>query len=286
LGLIVKTETLGQTLRAATLSLAETSETARLDAEILLALTLRKERSYLRAWPEHPLTHEESLHFWERIEQRAQGTPIAYLVGEKEFWSRTFKVNPHVLIPRPETELLVELALDFLPPSRTVEILDLGTGSGIIAITLALERPLACVTALDISMEALIIAQENAQRLGADSIRFLQSHWLDRCPDELTFDLIVSNPPYVADEDPHLHRGDLRFEPKLALKSGKQGLDALTLIARESFSRLKPAGQLLLEHGYDQAQALESILLNLGYHQIHHHLDLQGHQRATSAYIP
>jgi release factor glutamine methyltransferase len=276
-------ETIGCAIKAATYELAATSETARLDAEVLLAQALRRERTYLRAWPERLLTAEESQNFWHSIERRATGMPVAYLTGEKEFWSRVFEVCPGVLIPRPETELLIEFALDFLPETRPVEVLDLGTGSGIIAVTLAAERPLAGVTAVDLSETAIAAAQGNAARHGVGNIRFLLSDWFEQISEDRIFDLIVSNPPYVADQDPHLAQGDVRFEPELALKGGKFGLDALETIASDARSRLKPDGRLIFEHGYDQAETLAELLRGLGYHAIRHHLDLQGHRRATSA---
>jgi release factor glutamine methyltransferase len=280
------TATLGQALKSAAERLASLADTPRLDAEVLLAHVLGRDRATLRAWPERPLAPEQERRFQALIGQRAEGVPVAYLVGEREFWSRRFAVGPSVLIPRPETELLIELALSFMPGGRPAEILDLGTGSGVIAVTLAAERPLARTTAVDISPDALATARDNAARHGAASIRFLQGSWFEPLAPDLRFDLVVSNPPYVADEDPHLRLGDLRFEPELALRAGSEGLDALAAIARSARAWLKPDGRLLLEHGYDQAPALAALLAGLDYAEIAHHRDLQGHPRATTARWP
>lgn len=279
-------ETLAQTLRAATARLAQLSETPRLDAEVLLMHVIGRDRAYLRAWPERLLDVERADLYSVLVEQRAAGQPVAYLTGEREFWSRPFTVRPGVLIPRPETELLVELALNFIPTDEPADLLDLGTGSGIIAITLAAERPRARVIATDVSPEALAVARENACRHGAAHIRFEQGNWFDAIPDDARFDLIAGNPPYIPEQDPHLQQGDLRFEPPLALVSGPAGLDALGVIAQDARQHLKPGGRLLLEHGYDQADALAALLAGLGYAEIAHHSDLQGHRRTTSAVRP
>ncbi|HYE34847.1 peptide chain release factor N(5)-glutamine methyltransferase [Methylocaldum sp.] len=275
--------TIAAVLRSAAARLSELNDTARLDTEILLALALNRDRSHLRAWPERELLPEEQERFRDLIEQRRSGTPIAYLSGEKEFWSRAFKVRPDVLIPRPETELLIELALAFIPATQMADILDLGTGSGAIAVTVAAERPLARITATDLSTGALEVAQENAGLHGVRNIRFQLGDWFNAVQDDERFDLIVSNPPYVADDDPHLSQGDVRFEPALALKGGIHGLDAFRIIAREARDYLKPHGRLMLEHGFDQAKSLADLLTEFGYTDISHHLDLQGYARVTTA---
>jgi release factor glutamine methyltransferase len=259
------------------------SETPKLDAEVLLARVLNRDRSYLRAWPERTLSPDEFDRFQDLVQRRQSGTPVAYLFGEKEFWSRTFKVRPDVLIPRPETELLVDLALTAMAASQITDILDLGTGSGAIAITIAAERPFSHITATDLSPEALKVAQENADRLGVRNIRFQLGNWFDAVASDGRFDLIVSNPPYVADDDPHLSRGDVRFEPSLALKGGLHGLDALRIIARDARDHLNPNGHLILEHGFNQANAVADLLGTFGYTEIRHHQDLQGHFRVTTA---
>ena len=276
-------ETLAGALAFGNHRLRKTSDTAALDAEVLLMHLLNCDRAHLRAWPEKQLTPEQAGDYAALIERRRQGWPIAYLTGEREFWSRPFRVAPGVLIPRPETELLIELALASLPADHPADVLDLGTGSGIIAIILAVERPRSRVVAIDVSPEALAIAQDNAERLGARNLRLLQGDWLTPLPPNERYDLIVSNPPYIAEDDPHLRQGDLRHEPGLALASGPDGLIALRRIIAEARDFLKPGGALLLEHGYDQADAIGALLRDADYREIIHHHDLQGHRRATMA---
>lgn len=276
-------ETFAGALAAARHELGETSPSPALDAEVLLMHVLGCDRARLRAWPEKPLTTAQAGEYATLIERRRQGYPVAYLTGEREFWSRPFQVAPGVLIPRPETELLIELALAAIPVDQSVDLLDLGTGSGIIAITLALERPRARVAAVDASAGALSIAQANATRHAALNLRFFRGDWLSPLPPTERYDLIVSNPPYIAEDDPHLRQGDLRHEPGLALASGPDGLTALRRIIVEARTFLKPGGALLLEHGYDQADAIAALLRDSGYGEITHHRDLQGHRRATMA---
>ena len=276
-------ETLAAALAFGNHRLRETSETAALDAEVLLMHVLDCDRAHLRAWPEKPLTPGQASDYAVLIERRREGWPIAYLTGEREFWSRPFRVAPGVLIPRPETELLIELGLAALPADDPADVLDLGTGSGIIAITLAVERPRSRVVAIDVSPEALAIAQDNAERLDARNLRLLQGDWLTPLPPNERYDLIISNPPYIAEDDPHLQQGDLRHEPGLALASGPDGLTALRRIIAEARDFLKPGGALLLEHGYDQADAIGALLLGASYDEITHHRDLRGHRRATMA---
>ena len=278
--------TLAQALETAAERLTGNTETPGLDAEVLLMHVLDRDRAYLRAWPDRELTPQQARRFHNLLMRRTAGFPVAYLVGKREFWSRAFVVRPGVLIPRPDTELLIELALDGIPAHRAADILELGTGSGIIAVTLAAERPQSRIVATDLSQEALTIAQHNARRLGAAHIRFSRGNWFEPLSENECFDLIVSNPPYIAEQDPHLTQGDLRFEPLLALASGPQGLDALRAIAEGARRHLKPEGLLLLEHGYDQDSALAAILAELGYSRITHHRDLQGHRRATMARYP
>jgi release factor glutamine methyltransferase len=276
-------ETLAAALTSGKHRLRETSDTAAMDAEVLLMHVLGRDRAHLRAWPEKQLTAAQTSVYAALIERRREGWPVAYLTGEREFWSRPFRVAPGVLIPRPETELLIELALAALPADHPADMLDLGTGSGIIAITLAVERPRSRVVAVDVSPEALAIAQENAERLSARNLRLLQGDWLTPLPPYERYDLIVSNPPYIAENDPHLRQGDLRHEPDLALASGADGLTALRRIIAEARDFLKPGGTLLLEHGYDQADAIGALLCGSGYGAITHYRDLQGHRRATMA---
>lgn len=240
-----------------------------------------KTRTHFRAWPEKKLTEEEEKIFHGFLEQRLHGRPVAHITGSREFWSREFLVTPDVLIPRPETELLVELALERIPAGLAASVADLGTGSGAVAITLALERPNAAVTALDLSPAALDIARQNAARLGAGNVRFLQSDWFATLPACERFDLIVSNPPYIAENDPHLGQGDVRFEPALALASGPDGLDAIRHIVRQAPERLKPGGWLLFEHGFEQAEAARELLQAAGFAEVGSFADLQGHGRVS-----
>ncbi|CAD6875155.1 peptide chain release factor N(5)-glutamine methyltransferase [Methylomonas fluvii] len=268
-------------LIAANEQLSRTSETAMLDAEVLLCHCLNKNRSFLRAWPEHQPSEEQIAQFQILVEQRAQGTPVAYLTGQREFWSRNFKVSPDVLIPRPDTELLIELSLSLLPTDQPCKIIDLGTGSGIIAITLAAERPLTQVFASDLSSAALDVARYNAQQLKAGNVRFAQSHWFDNI-EETGFDLVLSNPPYIADNDPHLTIGDVRFEPDSALISPDNGLQDIRQLAEQARTHLKDQGQLLIEHGYNQQTEVQAIFHECGYRQINTHADLSGNPRVTS----
>lgn len=235
-----------------------TQREARLEARVLAAYAWQVDAAWLIAHDTDLQTVADIAAFQSLLSQRLEGVPIAYLVGSREFYGRSFLVSNDVLIPRPDTELLVELALTHLPTDQAVEVLDLGTGSGCIAITLALERPLARVTAVDRSAAALAIAQHNADQLHA-SVKFLPSNWFSALTDQ-RFDLIVSNPPYIAAADPHLAHGDVRFEPLSALASGQDGLDDLRQLIRAASTHLKPDGTLLLEHGYNQADIVQSLL--------------------------
>lgn len=268
-------------LIAANEQLSTTSETAMLDAEVLLCHCLNKNRSFLRAWPEHQPSAEQLAQFQALVKQRSQGTPVAYLTGQREFWSRDFKVSPDVLIPRPDTELLIELSLSLLPTDRPCKIIDLGTGSGIIAVTLAAERPLTQVFASDLSSAALEVARYNAQQLNTGNVRFVQSSWFDNI-EETGFDLVISNPPYIADNDPHLKIGDVRFEPDSALISAENGLQDIRQLAEQARVHLKDHGQLLVEHGYNQQTEVQAIFNELGYQQVNTHTDLSGNPRVTS----
>ena len=261
-------------------ALAFVSDSALLDAEILLCLVLKKQRSYLRAWPDHQLLPEHLSAFRALLEERQKGTPIAYITGQKEFWSRDFLVTPDVLIPRPDTELLIELSLKLIPENAPFKIIDLGTGSGIIAITLAAERPQAQVSATDICLAALRIAKLNADKHRINNIRFYQSDWFSSVPDS-KFQLIISNPPYIAKDDSHLLQGDVRFEPQTALSATEQGLGDIKNIATAARSFLEPCGHLLIEHGYNQQQQVQTLFKNLHYDNIKTYTDLSGQPRVT-----
>lgn len=257
-------------------------DTAQLDAEVLLAFILGKSRAHLHTWPERELDSAAWRRFQDLVERRSSGEPVAYLTGQREFWSLNLKVTRDTLIPRPETELLVELALAALPADRPGRVADIGTGTGAIALAIARERPQCTVVATDVSGPALEVARGNAERLGIHNVKFRLGELCEPLCGE-AFDMIVSNPPYVAAADPHLMQGDVRFEPTGALVAGPDGLDVirrLVLCAREL---LAPGGLLLLEHGYDQAAAVQEVLTRHGYHDIVSHRDTAGCSRAASA---
>lgn len=253
---------------------------ARLEAQILTALALGVDRAWLIAHDRDALSLDQSNAIEQLIARRERGEPVAYILGEKEFYGRLFKVTPDVLIPRPETELLVEAALERLPKARSARILDLGTGSGCIAITLAKERPDCEVLAVDVSLPALAIARENAKRLDAPNVSLFASDWYARL-DTMNFDMIISNPPYIAAGDPHLGLGGLPHEPRQALASGLVGLDAILAIVAGTRDHLLPGGWLILEHGYDQADACGQLLMQAGLEQIFTLVDLGGQTRVT-----
>lgn len=252
---------------------------ARLEARVLAAFAWDVAPAWLIAHDTDPLADAQITTFDTLLDRRLAGEPIAYLTGTREFYGRPFRVSPDVLIPRPDTELLVELALARIPPGDPVAVLDLGTGSGCIAITLALERPLARVTAADRSAAALTVARRNADILDA-RVEFLTSDWFDTLSGR-RFDLIVSNPPYIAAADPHLARGDVRFEPPSALAAGEDGLDDLRRLTAAACAHLKPGGALLLEHGYDQADAVQALLQANGIRHPRSWTDLSGIRRVS-----
>lgn len=255
---------------------------ARLEVELLLSHVLDRSRAWLYAWPEHEVDGEQQAVFERLIEARAQGEPIAYLTGHREFWSLDLTVTPDVLIPRPETELLVELALARIPHDANVRVADLGTGSGAIALALAHERPLARVLATDASVAALAVARGNAARLDLRNVEFAAGDWCSALGDE-RFDVIVSNPPYIASGDEHLGRGDLRSEPMSALASGSDGLDAIRRIVAQAPAHLHAGGWLLLEHGWDQAARVRELLDTPAFRAVATERDDSGHERVTMA---
>ncbi|MBP5948590.1 MULTISPECIES: peptide chain release factor N(5)-glutamine methyltransferase [Pseudomonas] len=260
------------------------SPTARLDAELLLAAALGKSRSFLHTWPERIVPTEAALKFAEYLQRRRGGEPVAYILGQQGFWKLDLEVAPHTLIPRPDTELLVEAALELLP-ATPAKVLDLGTGSGAIALALASERPAWQVTAVDRVLEAVALAERNRQRLHLNNAKVLSSHWFSALEGQ-RFQLIISNPPYIAATDPHLIEGDVRFEPASALVAGEDGLDDLRLIVAQAPAHLEAGGWLMLEHGYDQAEAVRDLLLGRGFEEVHSRTDLGGHQRISLGRLP
>ena len=262
-----------------------TGSNARLEAEVLLAHALGKTRTWLRTWPEHTPGAEQLRVFESLLTRRINGEPIAYLTGERDFWDMTLHVTPDTLIPRPETEQLVELALSRIPIDADWHIADLGTGSGAIGLALARERPRCHVIATDISEAALAVARGNAARLGVANIEFRHGPWLTPLAGE-GLHLIASNPPYIHPDDPHLARGDLRFEPAQALGSAPDGLHDIRHIVREARRYLLPNGWLLLEHGYDQGAAVASILTTADYSEVTTHTDMAGQDRIGSGRWP
>jgi release factor glutamine methyltransferase len=258
---------------------------ARLDAELLLAHALGRSRAWLYAWPEHEPDAPQRAHFSRLIDARERGEPIAYLTGHREFWSLDLAVTPDVLIPRPETEMLVDIALAHLAVDRDVRIADLGTGTGAVALAIARERPRAKVIATDASEAALDVARDNSDRLGVRNVTFAQGDWFDALGRE-RFDLIVSNPPYIAENDVHLEIGDLRYEPRSALVSGADGLDAIRRIVAEAPGHLLSGAWLVLEHGWDQAERVRALFAAGGYTDVATERDGAGHGRVTFANKP
>lgn len=255
------------------------SPTPRLDAELLLAAALGKPRSYLRTWPERELAADQLGLFRSHLQRRRQGEPVAYILGHQGFWSLDLEVAPHTLIPRPDTELLVESALALLP-ATPLAALDLGTGTGAIALALASERPGWQVTGVDRVEDAVALAERNRQRLRLDNVRFLHSHWFSALAGQ-RFGLILSNPPYIRADDRHLDQGDVRFEPSSALVAGADGLDDIRAIIQAAPQYLLAGGWLLLEHGFDQAEAVRELLATAGFSEAHSRRDLGGHERIS-----
>jgi release factor glutamine methyltransferase len=267
-------------LADATDRLQPISESPRLDAEVLLCRTIDMPRSYLFAHPEDELDELTQERFEDVLERRIGGEPMAYIMGMKEFWSHEFFVSPATLVPRPETELLVELALREIPRKAEWEILDLGTGSGAIAISIAGERPLCKVTAVDVSEDALAVARENVRALSQGNVTLAHGSWTEPVQGH-KFDIIVANPPYVRSDDEALR--DLQHEPQSALAAGDDGLDAIRALAADCPTILLNNGMLLIEHGADQAPDVAALLENHGWAEICCHNDLAGLPRVTAA---
>lgn len=257
-----------------------TTDSAQLDAEVLLAHALGQARSHLRAWPEKILSAEQQESFQRLLQARLQGEPVAYLTGQREFWSLPLAVTPATLIPRPETETLVALALERIPADSHAVIADLGTGSGAIALAIAHERPGCQLLATDVSAAAIETASANAKQLGIENIEFLCGDWCTPLEGR-QFDVIVSNPPYIKNSDPHLQQGDVRFEPHTALAAGPQGMDDLTKIAHCARQHLRTGGWLLMEHGYQQRDAVTQLLVTCGFSHVVDHQDDTGMDRVV-----
>ncbi|EEW11169.1 peptide chain release factor N(5)-glutamine methyltransferase [Vibrio mimicus] len=273
--------TIEAALKAATEQLQQSgSDSPALDAAVLLCHVLAKPRSYLLTWPDKTLEEPALVSLNALLARRMAGEPVAYILGEREFWSLPLKVSPSTLIPRPDTERLVELALEKAALIEG-ELLDLGTGTGAIALALASELPLRRVTGIDLRPEAVELAQENATRLSILNTQFLQGSWFSPLADGTKFALIVSNPPYIEENDPHLNQGDVRFEPKSALVAEENGLADIRYISTHAPRFLLEGGWLLFEHGYDQGEAVRTILRELGYQSVTTEQDYAGNDRVT-----
>lgn len=287
--------TLKQLIQRESEKLLRVSDSPVLDVELLVLSVLKQDRSFLYAYPQALVDVDQLQKIESLMSRRLNGEPIAYILGHKEFWSLDFLVTPDVLIPRPETELLVEQALllgrisnprDLAAGSIQKNVLDLGTGSGAIAIAIAKEKPAWHVTATDVSGAALKIAKENAHRHNVHNISFLQGSWFEALAPSLKFDIIISNPPYIAKKDPHLLQGDVRFEPCSSLVAGEDGLDDIRLIIEQAVFYLKDGGCVMLEHGYDQAEKVAKILKKNRYTHVQSMKDFAGNDRVTMAVRP
>jgi len=274
--------TVRKALKVATSVLEHTSDSARLDAELLLAIAFGRDRAWLYAHDDAQLTAKQAQVFQTLLAQRAEGRPIAHLTGLREFWSLEFAVNEYTLVPRPETEVLVETALQHIPDNIACRVLDLGTGSGAIAIAIASERAGSDIVATDRSHGALEIAAENAQRHCPGRITFFQGDWYAALPaDVALFDVIVTNPPYIGEAEEELTDPELAFEPAAALYSGKDGLHAIRQIVAKASNHLSPGGWLLIEHGFAQAADVAKLLTAAGFKSVDNVPDLSGHPRVS-----
>lgn len=256
----------------------------RVDARMLLQHVLNVDQAFLLTYPDQVLAPPQIEDFSRLVKRRIDGLPIAYLTGERAFYDLTFKVTEAVLIPRPETELLVELALERIPVDQPLRVLDLGTGSGAIAITLAKHRPQTQVVAVDVSADALAVSRWNAKNLQVDNLSWVMGSWFDELSTQ-KFDLIISNPPYVAENDPHLRQGDLRFEPQIALSAGDSGMACIRHIIEVAPKYLVNGGWLFLEHGYDQADECRQLLQRVDFSNICSYPDLAGIMRVSGGQV-
>ncbi len=270
-----------QALQQASQSLAESSPSATIDAQVLLTFVLQCNSAHLLAWPEKNLSKGQESHYLQLLQQRQQGVPVAHLTGLREFWSLSFSVNNSTLIPRPETETLVEYILTKFNREDNLTLLDMGTGSGAIAIAITSERPGWQIFASDTSEQALQLARQNSGFHQTDHITFINSNWFENIRRN-DFDIIVSNPPYIADNDPHLQQGDVRFEPQSALTSGAAGMDDIEHLCLHATNHLKNDGWLIIEHGYNQKQQVADCFTKNGFTEIEQEKDLSGHTRMTA----
>lgn len=270
-----------QALQQASQALSETSPSARLDAQVLLTHILQCNTAHLAAWPEKNLSEEQAAKYLQLTQQRKDGQPVAHLTGTREFWSLAFAVNDSTLIPRPETETLIEFILGNFSNKKNLKLLDIGTGTGAIAISIASEKPGWKIFASEVSEQALVLARKNSERHQTSNITFIHSNWFDNITDH-DFDIIVSNPPYIADDDPHLLQGDIRFEPRSALSAGESGMDDIEHLCLHAKDHLAKDGWLIVEHGYDQAQVVAECFAKQDYTQVEQKKDLAGHTRMTA----
>lgn len=278
-------QTISDALHTATMLLSRSSPSARLDAELLLEYVTGLSRTNFRASPERELPANAGWSFQQLVKRRSQGEPVAYIRQQQEFWSLLLEVSPAVLIPRPETELVVERALAHINKEAPDRVADLGTGSGAIALAIASERPAATVTAVDASKDALELASRNIARLQLTNIALLHGSWFAPVAGR-RFHVIASNPPYIGQEDPDLAPEVRRFEPGMALISGVTGLEALDLLIREAPAHLENGGWLVLEHGWKQAETVRQRLVRQGFVHVRSHADLAGHERVTEGQLP
>ncbi len=273
---------IGELLNALTQQFSVVSDSARVDAEVLLSFVAQKNRTWLYTWPERELTASQTRQLQALIKRRLQGEPVAYLTGEREFWSLTLQVSPDTLIPRPDTELLVEIALELFSERshENLNIIDLGTGTGAIALAIACEQPNWRIVGLDRIPAAVELAQRNKTQLQIPNATFLESDWFSAL-DKQRFDLIVSNPPYIEQQDPHLEQGDVRFEPRSALVAEDNGLLDIKNIIAQAPDFLVDQGWMLFEHGYQQADVVRNLLSERGFIAVQTRCDLAGLERAT-----
>jgi release factor glutamine methyltransferase len=270
-----------QALQQARQVLSEGNESAAIDAQILLSHVLQCNTAHLMTWPEKDLNEQQTTLYLQLIQQRREGLPVAHLTGQREFWSLNFLVDNSTLIPRPETETLVEFILEKFADRKKLKLLDLGTGTGAIAIAIASEKPGWEIFASDVSRQALTLAIKNSEQHQTGNTSFVLSDWFSNIS-EHDFDIIASNPPYIASDDPHLQNGDVRFEPKRALTSGKTGMDDIEHLCAQAKYHLRKNGCLIVEHGYNQSQLVADCFTKNSYTKIEQREDLSGHTRMTT----